>query len=75
MAEIMSIEEIEARFKSEWILLEDPETDENLKVRRGKVLCHSKDRDEVYRKAMELRPKHSAFLFTGKPRKGMVIVL
>jgi len=31
----------------------------------GKVLRYSKDRDEVYRKALERRPKHSAFLFIG----------
>ena len=75
MAEIMSIEEINARFDSEWVLIEDPETTELFEVKRGKVLWHSKDRDEVYRKAMELRPKHSAFLYIGKPPKDMVIVL
>ena len=75
MAEIMSIEEINARFDSEWVLIEDPETTELFEVKRGKVLCHSKDRDEVYRKAMKLRPKHSAILFTGKPPEDMVIVL
>ncbi len=75
MAKVMSIEEINARFDSEWVLIEDPETTELFEVKRGKVICHSKDRDEVYRKAIELKPRHSAFLFTGKPPKNMVIVL
>jgi hypothetical protein len=62
----MTIDEIYVAFDAEWVLLEDPETTESLEILRGTVLCHSKDRNEVYRKAMELRPKHSAFLFTGR---------
>lgn len=65
MNDFMSIAEIEAQFKSEWILVEDPETTPTLEVTGGKVLWHSKDRDEVYKKALELKPKHSAFLYTG----------
>ena len=65
MSEVMSMPELEARFDSEWVLLEDPETTESLEVTSGKVLWHSKDRDEVYRKALELRPKHSAILYMG----------
>ena len=75
MGEILSLEEIQARFDSEWVLLEDPDTSEVLEVKGGKVLWHSKDRDEVYRKARELRPKHSAILYTGQLPKGMAVVL
>lgn len=39
-----------------------------------KVLWHSKHRDEVYRKARQLRPKHSAIVYTGTLPEGMVIV-
>ena len=72
---IMTSGEIRSRFKSEWVLLEDPETDEFLEIKGGKVLWHSKDRDEVYSKALELRPKHSAFLYTGKPPDDRGLVL
>ncbi len=65
MNETMTLAEIEARFASEWVLIGDPQTDENLCVRGGVVLCHSKDRDEVYRKAVELRPKRFAMHYTG----------
>lgn len=33
MDELLSISEIEARFGSEWVLIEDPRTDEALEVR------------------------------------------
>jgi hypothetical protein len=63
--EMMTLEEIEERFDDEWVLVEDPEFDHNNEVVRGKVLFHSKNRDEMYAKAMELRPKRSASLYTG----------
>lgn len=75
MSEIMSLTEIQARFTSEWVLLEDPETAGSLEVKGGIVLWHSKDRDEVYRKARELRPRHSAIIYTGTLPEEMVVVL
>lgn len=75
MNEVMTIEEINTQFDSEWVLLEDPETAPSLEVKAGRVLWHSKDRDEVYRKARELHPKDSAFLYTGKLPPDTAIVL
>jgi len=75
MDEVMAVAQIEAQFKSEWVLVEDPQTNDALEVQSGKVRCHSKDRDEVYRKAIELRPKRFAVLFTGKMPKDTAIVL
>jgi hypothetical protein len=75
MNEKMTLEEIESRFESEWVLIEDPRTDEALKVLGGKVLFHSKDRDEVYRKAVSLRPKRSAIVYTGRIPEETAVVL
>ncbi|MBI3249086.1 MAG: hypothetical protein HYZ50_21495 [Deltaproteobacteria bacterium] len=75
MEEVLTIAQIEAQFDSEWILVGDPQTNEALEVRSGKVLWHSRDRDEVYRKAVELRPKRSAMLYTGKMPKDTAVVL
>ena len=66
MDEVLTIAEIEARFDSEWILIEDPSIDEVLAVRSGTVLWHDKDREEVYRRAVETRPKRFAIVCTGK---------
>jgi hypothetical protein len=71
----LTIREIETQFPSEWILLLDPKTDEDHEVVCGTVVFHSKDRDEVYRKAIELRPKDFAFHYTGTIPKGAAIVL
>lgn len=75
MGEIMMLDDIQARFESEWVLLEDPETTDELGIKSGRVLWHSKDRDEVYRKARELRPKHSAILYTGVMAEDAAVIL
>ena len=75
MAETLTRSEIEKRFESEWILIDDPELNEHLDVVRGKVAWHSKDRDEVDRKAIEFGLRHSAFLFTGAIPDDVAVIL
>ena len=71
----MTIAEIESQFDSEWVLIEDPQTNEALDVLGGKVLHHSSDRDEVYRKAVALRPRRSAVVYTGQMPEDTAVVL
>ena len=71
----MTIKEIHTQFGDEWVLVGDPETTANLEVTKGKVLHHSRDRDEVYRRAVALRPKRYAVLFTGEMPANTAIVL
>lgn len=75
MNETMTYADMVAKFKSEWILVGDPVTNECLEVQSGTVLWHSKDREEVHKKALELRPKRAAFLFIGPRPEGMLLVL
>ncbi len=75
MDDVLTITQIEAQFAAEWILVADPQTNEVLEVQSGKVCWHSKDRDEVYRKAVELRPKRFAVLYTGKMPQDTAVVL
>ena len=75
MDKTLTITEIESQFDSEWVLLEDPQTNEDLEVQSGKVLYHSKDRDEFDRKALEFHPRRFAVLFTGQPSDEMEFVL
>ena len=75
MDRVLTLKQIEERFESEWVLVEDPETNDALEVQSGKVLSHSKDRDEVYREAVRLRPKRFAMLYTGTFPTDTAIVL
>ena len=75
MDEVLTIVEIESRFPSEWVLVAEPETDQLLELQKGKIAHHSKDRDEVYRRAMQLRPLRFAIVYTGTLPKDAAIVL
>ncbi|MCX6619156.1 MAG: hypothetical protein NTZ98_24055 [Acidobacteria bacterium] len=73
MNEVLTTAQIEAQFESEWILVEEPQTNEALEVQSGTVRWHSKDREEVYRKATEIRPKRFAILYTGKMPENVIL--
>lgn len=72
---IVSFSYIQENVKSEWVLIGEPELSKDLVIKKGKLLYHSKDRDEVYRKARELKPKHSAIVYTGTLPNNTVVVL
>ena len=66
MDEVLTMARIEAKFECEWVLIEDPSADESPEVRSGTVRWHGKNREEVYRRAVEIRPKRFAIVYTGK---------
>ena len=75
MDEILTVAQIEEQFQSEWVLIEEPRTNEALEVQSGKVRWHSKDREEVYRKVAEMHPRRFAILYTGTMPEDTAIVL
>ncbi|MDE2320902.1 MAG: hypothetical protein KGL31_03145 [candidate division NC10 bacterium] len=75
MDKVMTIADIKLQFDSEWVLIGDPQLNDALEVVGGNVLHHSKDRDEVYRKAVTLRPQRSAVLYTGEIPEDTAVVL
>lgn len=76
MSQVMTIEEINSQFDSEWVLVSEPEVEENLLVKKGEVIWHGKDRSELDRKVQELsEPFNVAILYTGAAPKDAVIIL
>jgi len=75
MTTALSINEIETICPFEWVLVENPEVNKYLKIQGGTILAHGKDRDAVYREAINLRPKRFAMLYTGTLPHNTAIVL
>ena len=75
MNDFLTIAEIESRYQSEWVLIDDPQLSPLLQVQGGKILWHSKDRDEVHRKTIELRPKSLSVRYTGTIPDDVAVVL
>jgi hypothetical protein len=75
MDETLTIEQIEARFAPEWVLIGEPQTDESDRLKAGKVLFHSPDQDEVCRKAADYPPGRYALRFLGTIPEDLVLIL
>jgi hypothetical protein len=57
MSEILTLQEMKARYAPEWVLIKGPQsTGDHVDDLAGEVVFHSPDRDEVIRKALELPP-------------------
>lgn len=71
----MKFDEIKRRFKGEWVLIERIEVDDEFRIVEGKVLYHDPDKDKVYRKLLELRPKRYAIEYMGEPPEDLAMML
>ena len=65
MDELMTMEEIEATYDGEWVLLADVESDAGPVFRRGRVMWHSKDQDECWAKVTDVHSSLVAVLYCG----------
>lgn len=63
--EVLTRAEMEAQFEGEWVLVADPEVDNNLEVLRGRVVSHGQDPEAVYQEAIEQSVQHWASLYFG----------
>jgi hypothetical protein len=75
MDEIMTMREIQARYAPDWVLIAEPQTDDRLEVIAGKVVFHSPNRDEIYRRATELKLDKIAVRYLGEYPEHMVLSL
>ncbi len=65
MNEVLTRAEMEARFDGEWVIVADPELDDNREVLRGRVVSHSQDPEAVYEEAITQRVQRWASLYFG----------
>jgi len=76
MPELVDIKEESKKHEDEWVLFEVVETDEMNRPVKGRLLCHSKSRDEIHDVAMRHRGSDLKISFTGDPvPPGMVAIL
>lgn len=61
---LLTKEKIKTSYPNEWLILEDYELDASSSLRKGRVLAHSKDRDEIHR-ALKKHKGNLCIHFTG----------
>jgi len=69
-----TIEKIKRKFKKEWVLVEVLEENELDQPTKGRIIAHSKNRDDIYDALKETKGKHTYQFWTGKiPEKGYAV--
>ncbi len=66
MSELLTMEEIEAEYDSQWVVLVDIESDPGPVLRRARVVWHGADHDEAWAKAAEVDSRHIGVLYIGE---------
>ena len=74
MNEVLTRAEMETRFSGEWVLIADPERDENRDVWGGRVVFHGKDREAMYNFDASLQLTEAAYLYLGPVPETSVIL-
>ncbi|MEG4303792.1 hypothetical protein [Microcoleus sp. D3_18a_C4] len=75
IGKIMSLEEIFSLYPDEWVLIVNPQLDEELNVIRGEVLAHATERDEIYSKLSLRKGKSVAIEYTGSIPDNIAVML
>lgn len=69
-----TIEEIKKKFKNEWVLVEILERDELNQPTKGRIIAHSRNRDDTYDAMRRTKAKHLYHFYTGQiPKKGYAV--
>ena len=69
----MSLAEIKAKYKDEWVLLAHYDLDNRNEPLNGVVMAHSKDREEIYNKQMAIQ-EPLCILYAGELPKNLAIM-
>ena len=76
MLEWMTEAEWIRRYPDEWVLVIDPDVDEQKGLfQSGFVAFHGGEQDEMFAEAKRLGPKHCALAYTGTEPDGMEYLL
>lgn len=75
MDEILSMEEMQARYAPNWVFIGEAQMNERRELLAGKVLIHGLDHDEVCFKAMDYPPGRYALRFLGTISPDVELVL
>jgi hypothetical protein len=75
IGKILSLEKIFSLYPDEWVLIVNPELDEEFSVIRGEVLAHSTERDQIYSNLSLRNGKSVAIEYTGSIPDNIAVML
>ena len=73
-AKVEEISKIKRRYPKEWLLLTNVVADQLTRPMKGRLVAHSKDRDDIYDRLTRIRARSACVEYTGKIPKDLVVV-
>ena len=67
--------DIKKSYKNQWVLIEVDKVDDSFNLLEGEVLTHSKDKNEIYQKLLQIRPKEFSIEYTGEVPEDLAVVM
>lgn len=71
---LQQLSTLKQRYPKEWLLLTDVVADELTHPIKGRLVAHSKNRDEIYDRLGHVRAKSFCIEYTGNIPKDLVVV-
>ena len=70
-----SMLQIEKDYRGEWVLIANPIYDKAERIKEGRVLLHSQDRDKIDKVMLNIKEKKIAIRYLGTVDKDLSVIL
>ncbi|MGD9893310.1 MAG: hypothetical protein AB7R89_26800 [Dehalococcoidia bacterium] len=68
MSDLLTMEEIEATYDGEWVVLDQIESGPKREILRARVVWHGADHDEAWARSYDTDSRHIAVFYVGPIR-------
>lgn len=73
MSKLLDMKKVKKKYPKEWLLIAGYETDESGSFLSGKIIAHSKKRDDIYKKQLKIKGP-LAIEYTGSIPKDLAVM-
>jgi len=70
----MRLTDIQKKYRNQWVLVEFSKLDKDLRVKDGKVLAHSPNKEEIYKALLLTRDKNVSIEYCGELPQDLVVM-
>jgi hypothetical protein len=70
----MRLTDIQKKYRNQWVLVEFSKLDKDLRVKDGKVLAHSPNKEEIYKALLRTRDKDVSIEYCGELPQDLVVM-
>ncbi len=72
---LLGISQMKRKYQDEWVLIVDPVYDKGNRIKKGRVLSHSENRERIDRTMLKSNEKNIAIRYLGTLDKDLSVIL